>query len=619
MSPAPSRASPIRQLLLEATAVDGAASGERPGAPGGRGRPRFENHQLPTPRQLRAVKALGKRSKDSIREMYDVIMERLSYPSSHVRVCALEIYETLFARSSVFRRLGCDRLDAMVARTILGKLPSPAAYAEELQHRALGLIRRWNREFGAVQPKLGLACRYLDSLGMFADLPEVDDNRPASGNTRHGSMAGEISGGGTDGERVRDDGGRRQGDGTSNVSPAMERAVEEFQSSVSQWRILVTELENARVVLESSRRSHGNQGWTDHVVEDGDGDGEMWEEVGEEGDLTDDVYVPLLESYREASSETIPKLQRIIGACREMYTSGFDARVSGVLQEAVELNAALVTACSAYEKRLGDTVRQAQEKKKQSEKPSGAGGSGAGDELTSREKASQKRHHPSPMPSINPMKLIRDPTMPRERPRPRKARPDGIPDASTDNARDRNKDSVLKKLAAVAPVVPASGFAGVWDSNAPTTAVLGQTMEVANHWGPVDVTKELPKDRLDALFLIDQTKIKYGTDHAGGGQTRSTDLNASAGTSSRREPSRPQSTSEPDTLVTALASSRLKDRNEERCFNEEVLRRANAATEFGFISRPSEHGLGANSDPSQRQNKRKLRVKESLTKKLKLK
>ena len=330
------------------------------------------------------------------------------------------------------------------------------------------------------------------------------------------------------------------------------------------------------------------------------------EEVGEEGDLTDDVYVPLLESYREASSETIPKLQRIMGVCREMYTTGYDARVSDVLQQAIELNAALVTACSEYERKLGDTVRLAQTNKKSnhgtSNCPIGGKGAERGEEAPEPRDGARQRSDNAVPPRINPMKLIRDPTMPRDRPASCRKQPVKS-EADTSDGHDPEKRSVLRKLAAVAPIVPAGGFASVWDSHAPTTAVLGQTMEVSNHWGPVDVTKELPKDRLDALFLIDQTKVKFKGDQGGGRE-------AAPPPEEARQDHRRENhgrSGAPD-----IASARLTDRNEERRFNEEVLRQASASTGFGFIGGSNEEGSG------NRSTKRTLRIKESLTKKLRL-
>lgn len=581
----------IRQLVLDATAVDGAAPGARGGQQRGRGRrrqPNSTNHTLPTPRQLQAVKAIGKRSRDNIRALYDAIMERLSFPSSHVRVCALEIYEVLFVRSCAFRRLACDRLDILLARAVLGELPSPPAYAEELRHRALRLLRKWNGEFGAVQPKLGLACRHLENLGIF-DETDGGDGADAA-----------------DGERGSREGAARTNNDANVVSPTVERAVEDFQSSVAQWHILVKELENARVVLESSKRPTVSTGI------DADDD-EAWEEVGEEGDLTDDVYVPLMESYREASSETIPQLQRIIAACRQMYTTGYNERVSNVLQEAIQLNASLVSACSAYERKLGDTVRRARkshEKRNEQEKRV--------HDRAERDVSMQKRRDPRlQQPPVNPMQLIRDPTMPRDRPKAKTRDRSFVGEtASNEHAHDTKKRSVLKKLAAVAPVVPVGGFAGVWDSDVQTTAVLGQAMEVTNHWGPVDVTKELPKDRLDALFLIDQTKIKYneGDGPQGSGQQRQAPC-LHPQTQQQRQQQRHQQRQSP----LQPAPTQLTDRVEERRFNEQLLRRAALASGFGFIDNDNTSVDGSSTASERRGIQRKpLNVKESLTKKLKL-
>jgi len=583
----------VYELVCNATGVDGATNAT--------GTLNVEAHQLPTARQLQAVKAIGKRSRDNVRSLYQAIMERMSFPSSHVRVCCLELIETLFGRSSAFRRLACDRLDIFMARAVLGELPSPPAYANELRHRALACLRRWNREFGAVQPKLGLACRHLENLGMFAEMDDGEDEEGGEG--REGARDGAGRGG--------------PGDAGNVVSATVERAVEDFESSVAQWRILVKELENARVVLESSTRA--NTTATGAARSGGDDDDGGWEEVGEDEGLTEDVYVPLLESYREASSETIPKLQRIIAACRQMYTTGYNDRVSGVLRDAIALNAALVTACSAYELKLGDTVRKQHAERK--------GSAERKQRTTQREAVKEERTtaREERRPAVNPMTLIRDPTMPRERP---KASGSTATRASGSSARDglsglsaaeEKKRAVLEKLAAVAPVVPAGGFAGVWDSSAQTTAMLGQTMEVANHWGPVDVTKELPEDRLDALFLIDQTKIKYGGDKDDKGHRDKNEVRR--GEVAIIEGARP-----PPHLPPPPASANLVDRSDERRYNEQVLRRATLASGFGFIDRGD--GLGGTSDGDGTRHARaghgnakrrqKLTVKQSLTKKLKL-
>jgi hypothetical protein len=556
----------IRQLVIDATAVDAA---------------KRSNHQLPTARQLQAIKAIGKRSNENIRAIFEAIMERLSSGSCHVRVCAMEIYQVLFERSSVFRRLGCDRLDKLMQRTITGKLPGPDTYEKELRSISVRLLRRWSCEYGMAQPKLGLACRHLHGLGFIEGESTSVSNPP------------------------EDD-----YDGRSHVSSEMERAVEEFASCAAQWRILVKELENARIVLESTGKSNLTKKDTIQLKEQ-DSD-EEWEEVGEEGDLTDDVYVPLLESYREASSETIPKLQNIINACREMYTSGFDSRVSNTIQEAVELNASLVTACAAYERKLGNTIRQKQGLNR-------SAGQGAKSD-TARQQEEDERESPmdrvptmKPDPaksctSVNPMLLIRDPTMPKKRLSTSGGLKSGCDKVERqNNLKNKSKSSVLARLAEVAPVVPVGGFAGVWDSNAP--AVYGQTMEVANHWGPVDVTKELPKDRLDALFLIDQSKIKYNS--PAGDPTKTKNMGKGDAVPLRCKEIEQKSPNH------HIPSSRLTDRKEERRFNEQMLRDANVAAGFGFIRQSGPSQSSARESRISRGG-RTLSVNERLSKKLKI-
>lgn len=113
----------------------------------------------------------------------------------------------------------------------------------------------------------------------------------------------------------------------------------------------------------------------------------------------------------------------------------------------------------------------------------------------------------------NPYDSYRDPAAPRQRvPAPASAEctqparaPSACGRARPGSAAVRPRSSlpedVRRALADKAPVLPCGAYTQYWDSSSAPTYVSGHGLEVSNHWGPVDVHKELPSERLEEVFL----------------------------------------------------------------------------------------------------------------------
>ncbi|KAI3433941.1 hypothetical protein D9Q98_003743 [Chlorella vulgaris] len=63
-------------------------------------------------------------------------------------------------------------------------------------------------------------------------------------------------------------------------------------------------------------------------------------------------------------------------------------------------------------------------------------------------------------------------------------------------------EALRQKLVAQAPVLPSGTHTLYWDSKSAPSYVSGHGLEVGNHWGPVDVHRELPQERVDEMFMI---------------------------------------------------------------------------------------------------------------------
>eukprot|EP00889_Picochlorum_renovo_P002535 jgi/Picre1/29565/NNA_004951.t1 len=523
-------------------------------------------------RDILAVKRLGKISHGNIRKLFNAILDRLQANNSQIRLCALELWTALFERSSLFRDLACRKLDLFLDNVIgcrrQGALPEPQASAEELKHCGLRSLKHWHQRYAEVLPRLRIAYRYLESSGLI-ESPQIASVVPERVDSRREQLA----------------------EGTSSpdaaiISRELQAAIAEFRSKLPRWKILLEELKNARNILDGKAPSvlPAPVG-TEEVSEDD------WEDVQEGSDNGLGSYsAHLLDGYREATSQAIPCLQSIVRTCQQHVGS---AEAGSVLREAAEINSDIVAICMEYQEKFVRELRN--------------GLNGAGRASSSSQTAEQQGG-PSAKPH-NPMQMINDPTAPRARVSNhyKLQRVQAKDQVSRGSSSDK---AVLKKLAEVAPIVASSSFARVWDSDAPPVYAGSHAMEVSNHWGPVDVHQELPKDRLDALFLVDQSNIQY-KNHPSEEQCQP----------ARKaiQPSRyPKETPyHGDTsIVNSSSLSSKEKRKAERLYNEQILREASQPAHLSSLE-----DLPSRMSSDQRNNKikHKLSVQQRLAKKLKLK
>jgi len=182
---------------------------------------------------------------------------------------------------------------------------------------------------------------------------------------------------------------------------------------------------------------------------------------------------------------------------------------------------------------------------------------------------------PTPTPTTtrepsppNPYDSIQDPAAPRSvglKPPNNKnnvdstARPPPPPPSSSSSL----PEEVKKKLAATAPLLPGGAYTRYWDSGCQAPQyVSGHGLEVSNHWGPVNVHQELPKERMNELFMY-ASSSPQGTMEEKGGKPSS---------SSAQQQQKPTSTSLdiPNTLG-LLSYDRKVQRQRERAYNDAII------------------------------------------------
>ena len=433
-------------------------------------------------------------------------------------------------------------------------------------------LKRWHQRYAEVLPRLRIAYRYIESLGLM-DPPQIVSVVPERVESRREQAAE----------------GTPTPDATA-ISQELRAAIAEFQSNVLRWKGLVEELKNAHSILDGKAPT----GEAAPVPpEEGDVSEDDWEDVQDGGNNVLETYgVHLLDAYKEATGQAIPRLQSIVRTCQRHVGS---AEADSVLREAADINSDIVAICTQYQETLSDgELRSAFD--------------GAQGASSSRQTAEQQGGPTASLLSHNPMRMIKDPTAPRDRATNKSKEQKG----KTQTCRRRSSDkAVLEKLAKVAPVVASSGFARVWDSNAPPIYAGSHVMEVSNHWGPVDVHQELPKDRLDALFLVDQSNIQY-TKHPGEERCQPPRKASIQPSSSPKE----AKYREFSIFGSSSTLNSKEKRKAERLYNEQILCEASQPAHLSSLEDlPSRV-------PSGRGNtriKHKLSVQQRLTKKLKLK
>ena len=537
--------------------------------------------------RLQAVKRAGRQSETNIRILFECIVGKLESKNSKVRTCALELWKALFEKSSLFRRLGCRKMDLFVNNVVTCRQGSPDSDGEEtarqLRHDGLVSLQQWNETYGDLLPRIRLTYRYLKSLPDI-QFPDIVQNRPSND-------AGFDEGGNADGDDVPED---------------VVNAIQEFAAQSGSWKILLKELENAQAVLSNMAPVDPPDQESDVLprreMRHAMSDEEEWEDVPEQGArrneeggaVGSDVRVQLLDSYREVTCHTLPKLRFIMHKCKD-HVEHRD--VNAVMKEAIDMNALMTEACAEYERKLGASARRTL--------------SNAPLDRKEGEKATRSTSVTGPSVTrgrVNPMQRIKDPTAPRVTSSAKKMDAGGFDDRIR-SEQSKSEKTILEKLARKAPVVPTSGFERIWDSDAPPVYAGSHAMEVSNHWGAVDVHHELPKDRLDALFLIDQSKIRY--------KESCTPLHEEEALGDRRGHGGPGPTIGLSAVQKQVLSSSFKtkeSRKAEREYNEEVIRAANVSHLDSLDNLPTQ-GLRKTAAAK----RRKLPVRDRLAKKLAIK
>lgn len=436
------------------------------------------------------------------------IISSICFPQ--IRICCLELWTILFERSELFRQLACTRfddfLDLVTGFRANGRLPDPKESAKELQRQGILLLQTWHEKYSTKCPKVALALRHLKGLP-FISFPEVTSaqNHRSGGRAFRSINQQELEDHGIN-ERQQD---RQLGRSRMQDQNHLVNAVETMQSNRSNYRSLSKQIENIRNIIG------GYSSTSDTIVARDGANGnalheEMeWEDVHEiandkdERTFDSDVIRSMLESYYEAKSKSIPELQSIISVCAANHQ---EQEAQATLREAVLLNSSLSAACIALERdlgqgftrSLGDPIRPTPPK------------------IDTRKlnESRQKKNRTPPQVKLP----IRDPTVAQRTPMtkmsheiPHQHYSDGFRKRTVDRKTDAStgKGRVLKRLAQVAPVVPIGAYTRVWDSDGPPVYARSHSMEVSNHWGPVDAHQHLPKDRMDDLFLVDQAQIVY--------------------------------------------------------------------------------------------------------------
>jgi len=407
----------------------------------------------------------------------------------------------------LFRQLACikfdDFLDLVTGYRSKGKLPDPQESAKELQRQGIVMLQLWHKRYSSKYPRIALALRHLKGLP-FISFPEVssgeshrDDGRELGRTIQHESNDIDINDqqehGGLDRSRTQD---------RNHLLDAVER----LQSNRSHYRSLSKQIENIRNIIGG----YNDEKNATVTRDDATGNEEMeWEDVNEmatakKGKSFDsDVIRSMLESYSEAKSKSIPELQSIISVCAANHE---EQEAQATLRDAVLLNSSLSAACLALERDLGEGFFDSLSHLIRPHSPK-----------IDIQKVNERRYKSNQTLPLAKLP-IRDPTVAQRTRRSKMGYGMGQQDYSNSDVKlgtvrktdaSTEKGQVLKKLAQVAPVVPFGAYTRVWDSDGPPVYASSHSMEVSNHWGPIDAHQQLPKDRMEDFFLVDQTQIVY--------------------------------------------------------------------------------------------------------------
>lgn len=626
---------------------------------------------------LHRIKRACRASETSLRLAFDLLYERLKNPNSQVRFLALEIIAELFQRSALFRSLLAAKFPRFLS-LVLGfrtnePLPPPTGPATQLRQRALELLEKWQTDHGSRHPQIALGYSYVKDTLRF-EFPQLDARREAAEAAQR----------------------EREARAQQLAQQRYHRLLEEWPGQAAEHHSLLRQFTEAFALLE--QESNPKDSSNEAADEGGGGGGGSveWEDVAEgrgsqdpggsgtelveaEGlaayaaaedeppdpdPLQNDVSEsssaldPIIETldgvYKLICNQALPRVQEALRVIvRAEVGSPGEAQHTQrelLLRAATALKSELAAAKERFESAHLDLAALAQAQVRRRE---------AREKAQAAALAAKKRENPriedqaaSLNKRINPYDYIRDPAAPlgpsltaaatSRRPQGRPAAvvaprppPRALPRTSPSSSIPA---SLRASLASRAPVLPAGAFVRVWDSGTPAVPqyISNNGLEVANHWGPVDVHQELPSERLEELFLYAPSSEQQQRDRGeqgnlmGNASTSGQGVPGSRGGPAGRVPqgsrSRNEATQVPAVLslasgaVAMSAEGRRAQRAAERAYNDAVI--SAAATGGGTdeaLARALENPGGAGPSENDRKRaskKRKGTTKERLHKKL---
>eukprot|EP00887_Chlorella_sp_A99_P008176 scaffold12.g8176.t1 len=446
-----------------------------------------------------------------------------------VRLLALNAAAELFQRSKAFRTAVAGRfaqlLELVVGHREGAALPPPAPAAQDLRSRALELVERWAADHGDWHKQLALGHSYLKNT-LQMRFPEIDA-RAAARRAAEAEAA----------ERER----------AAATARFAALAGGEWEEGRAEYEALLGQMEEAFALLAGGEGGAGRAaaGGGGAAPSDGSGlaaaaaelwedddDGVEWEDVATEGEEStgdaaaatqsapgaaaaggagsagDAVLEALHGSYLLVHNRALPRVQEWLRVIVRAE-GGQPRQREALLRHATDLKARLVTAAERFLALGLDLAALAERQRARQEQQHAAAAAereweqerqrqraaAAAEREWEQERQRQRAAGAGADPqrggggvgaasSDNPYATLIDPAAPRPQPQ----RPSSM-------GRTR-PEKAAQPPSGAQPSLPED----YWDTGAAAWAG-GSAMEVNNHWGPVDAHRELPRERMEELFM----------------------------------------------------------------------------------------------------------------------
>lgn len=567
------------------------------------------------------IKKICKRSEESTSAVYSLLLSRLEEPDSRVRLLALDICAKLFQKSLIFRAMLVDRFPKFLELTVgyrqANPLPPPSDSAGQLRSHALELVQQWQTMYGQRYRQLRLAASYLKNtlqyrMPQIAQSSSLDQEEHANREARSQQILRKQF------EDLRESWQDLVADIKSlllqfeEAFDLWEESLRHLQSDSAtvdetlRWCDCDVNLDSSQCHIATGIMSEEEEGLTNYeVISTPDDDDRpsikhmatlnansvLQGDVATNQPVDPAIVESLGDLYRLMTSRAMPTIQNALHIAVKIETndSSLEAEKIRVLREATVVRTDLMAACEKYRLsglQVGTHL-------------SGSTGHSCPQDACSRD----QRHgyfsnvEESALEFLKSSEVgtkatywIRDPAAPEfrwEMKREDNQSPAAFPAASRGReavltereTKDRGSEYALsedtrKRLVARAPVLPAGPYVRVWDTDGNGPLFMSNHgMELSNHWGPVDVHTQMPKDREEELFLL------HWDDRGKGLKTKSEtrrDLHAfrTAGPSRRTGTSGGGVTQGKELLLrhqSDSSSNKFSQRQMERLYNDAVI------------------------------------------------